>query len=551
MIDKLIIQNYVIIDLLEFNLDRGLNIITGETGAGKSIILSALELVMGKRADLSSLKDKEKKCVVELYFDLSKYNLKPFFKQNEIDYDKELILRREISSKGKSRSFINDTPCKLDVLRSLAGQIIDLHKQFDNLEIQDTEFHREVLDGFTSHKKLLTSYKSNYKEYLSYTKEISEIEREQSQKQKELDYLSFQFEELNKAGLEPNEQDEKESKVNVWSNAKDIQQHFSESIDVLESGENTVVDKLQFCFNAVNNYTHLGVAIEDISKRLYSVLEEVQDLSKEMNSVVSDIEYDPEQLSEYQERLNDIYRLQKKYNVQSIEQLLEIQKDFQDKILRIDQDSERLDTLRELKGKRSLELDDLASQLHNNRTNKSKALEKKILKLLKDLSFNNARFRIDIHKLDHYNAYGKDDIEFLFSANKGVALQALRKVASGGEISRLMLAIKSVVADTMSLPTLIFDEIDSGISGDVALRTGALLSSISKKHQIISITHSPQVAARADKHFKIAKKEDEKSTESFIKVLSEKDRIIELAKMLSGDPPSKSAVENAKELISL
>jgi DNA repair protein RecN (Recombination protein N) len=551
MIDKLIIQNYVIIDLLEFNLDKGLNIITGETGAGKSIILSALELVMGKRADLSSLKDKAKKCIVELYFDLSKYNLESFFIKHELDYDKELIIRREISSKGKSRSFINDTPCKLDIVKLLAGQIIDLHKQFDNLEIQDTDFHREVLDGFIGHKKILTNYQTTFQEYQLCLKEIAGIQKEQSEKQKELDYISFQYEELNNTGLATNEQEEKEAKVNIWSNAKDIQSDFSETINILELGENSVVDRLQQSYNAVSNYTQLGGNIEEISNRLSSILEEVQDLSKEISSVVETIDYDPEQLGEYQERLNEIYRLQKKYNVQTVSQLLDIQKDFQGKILSIDQDTQRLETLKNSKDEFSKLLDELALKIHKNRTKKSKALEYKILKLLKDLSFNNARFSIDIKLGETYKSYGKDNIEFLFSANKGVELQSLRKVASGGEISRLMLAIKSIVADTMSLPTLIFDEIDSGISGDVALRTGTLLSSISKEHQIISITHSPQVAARADKHFKIAKKEDSKTTESFIQVLTEKERVIELAKMLSGDPPSKSAVENAKELISL
>ncbi len=547
MILSLEIKNYILIDHLKIDFHEQFNIVTGETGAGKSMVFSALELCLGKRLSAKIAKYADKKTVIELEIGIKEHSLKDFFVQEDLDYDDVLTVRREILPSGKSRTFINDSPCKLSQLNLLTKQLVDLHKQFDNLEIQDLDFHRLVLDTFAENDVLIKKYASHFERYKTYKVDLEEAERLSLLGKEETDYLSFRFNELSNVGLSPGEKEKMESDSKLWDSAEDLKFSMTKVLSLLDA-EDSVVTKLREAVLLIKPFSDLKT-VSPIFERLFGQLSEVEDLNREIDSFSESIEYDQEKLIELRERLSLIYTLEKKYGVSSVEELILKKEDIESKLASYTNNDGKIEELKKHVKEEETALNVLAKKLTNKRKKTIPSLEKAVAEHLSSLGFKNAVFKISLSPIKDFNSYGLDNVEFLFSANADRSVQALRKVASGGEISRLMLCIKSVVADKLVLGSLIFDEIDSGISGDAALRTANMLSDLSKHHQVICITHSPQVASRSDRHFSVVKKIVKGQTNSDIVVLEDKDRIIELATMLSGSPPSKSAIKNAEELI--
>jgi len=547
MILSLEIKNYILIDFLRIEFHKQLNIITGETGAGKSMVFSALELCLGKRLSSKVSKRPKQKTIVELEVDVKKYELKQFFDSHDLDYEDIVTIRREISTNGKSRTFINDSPCKLSQLNMLTKQLVDLHKQFDNLEIQDLDFHRLVLDTFAGNEKLNKKYATNFETYRALSAELKEAEKLSHLGKEETDYLSFRFNELSSADLNAGEKVKMESDIQLWDKAEDLKISVNKVMQVLD-GEDSVVSRLREAVQQLTPFMDLE-GVHPLYQRLTGQLNEVDDLNRELDSFSEGIEYDEQTLVEVRERLSQIYLLEKKYGVEGVEGLLEKMNGLESKLASYTNNDDKINQLKQALHQAEKELHDIASKLTAKRSKAIKPLEKAVGKHLASLGFNNAVFNVALESEKILNAHGVDSVEFLFSANSDRVVQPLRKVASGGEISRLMLCIKSVVADKLVLGSLIFDEIDSGISGDAALRTAKMLSDLSRHHQVICITHSPQVASRSDRHFSVVKKMVKGQTNSDIVVLKKEDRIIELATMLSGNPPTKSAIKNAEELI--
>jgi len=548
MLEKLIIKNYVLIEELELDLSEGLNILTGETGAGKSIILSALQMATGARADLSVFLDREKKCIVELHYDISKFKLRSIFSEQELDYEDKMIVRREILPSGKSRSFINDSVTSLQTIKFISSKLVDFHKQFDNMEVQNLDFHREVIDVLANNENLIKSYQESFQTYSSKKLELNKLTKLDQGSSRDLDFISFQLDELTKANLDANEKAEKEESVRMMSAAEELNEKFSLARKNLFDDEHSALEYLRQINLQISPLSDINNQTKEYSKRIESLLAELEDLSYLNAEILDQVEYDPKALQENQDRLSDLYRLEKKYNANSIEELLIIQQDLSNKIKGLSGFGERIEQLNKEIEKCRKELRKKAKAINASRVKVIPKFEKQIIAILETLAFKNIQFKVQVDELEEFEISGTDQIEFLFSANKGKAPQSLFKIASGGEISRLMLSIKSVIADNTFLPTLVFDEIDTGISGDVAMKTGKILKDISGKHQIISITHSPQVASRADTHFKIFKTENNNQTVSKMEVLEGQDRLIELATMLSGSPPSESAIQNAREL---
>lgn len=549
MLQSLRIKNYAIIKELEIEFKKGLNIITGETGAGKSIIIGALNLILGKRADTKVLFTADEKCIVEGVIDISEYNLKSFFKENDLDYDDELIIRREISTTGKSRAFINDTPSNLTTLTQLGNSIIDLHQQFATLEIHRPAFQLKVVDQIANNSSTLKKYRDNYKHYKSEVDELERITNADHNSKKEADYLKFQLDELMKADLKVGEKEKLQSDLIQLTHAEDIQRICSESSYLITDGEDTLIDKLRGIYRSVATLQKANKSFEKTTNRLDAIITELEDISVELSDSSSNLVYNPEQIIELQDRIDMINGLESKHNLQDESSLLELQTSIEDKLSGIEDIDKRIEDLKASIETRAEALKVIAKKLTAARIKASPKVEKHVNKLLHDLSMPHANLSIEVQSSDTFTNTGSDKLTFLFASNKGSKPQSLKDVASGGELSRLNLSIKSLIADKMKLPSLVFDEIDTGISGAVALKMGLVLSDLSKNHQIISITHSPQVASRADEHLFVYKELSGKNTVTKVRSLPDKDRVNELAKMLSGDPPSKAAISNAKELI--
>ena len=549
MIISLEIQNYAIIEKLHVALDKGLNIITGETGAGKSILLGALGLIMGKRADTKVLYHQDRKCIVEASFNIKSYDLKGFFEANNLDYDVELIIRREISPVGKSRAFVNDTPVTLAILQELTKSLVDMHQQFDTLDIHSSKWQMEVLDSLAGNAKLLSAYQLEFKEYKVAEKRLKTLEKEAANALKELDYITFQFTELDEASLEFDEQESKEQLLNRLAGTEDIQRIANSAYFAIDESEQSIINQLQIISQDLDNIKELDPKLSESYDRVLSSLEELRDIAAVLQDVNESVEHDPNLAQETQERLDMIYRLQKKHQVVSIEELLTIQSDLHTRINSQQKMDGEINEIASKMHKLETNLKVTAKKLSTNRKKIAKSFAKDIEMLLATLSMEHAKIDARLTDSDQLTPNGMDKIDYYFSANKGGTLGALKNVASGGEISRLTLVIKSLVASSMALPTLIFDEIDTGVSGEVANRMAEIISKLAKKHQVMSITHSPQIAAKAQHHYFVYKHETETRTITNIKLLSANDRIVEIAKMLSGNPPSDAAVANAKELI--
>lgn len=551
MIKSLQIKNYALIEELTIDFSDGLTIITGETGAGKSILLGALGLIMGKRADIKSLYNLEKKCVVEADFEIGHYALKPFFKEHDLDYEDHLVIRREITPSGKSRAFVNDTPANLTILQQLSAALIDLHQQFDALDIHKVSFQLRLLDALAGNKKQLAAYQKGYAGYQANKRRLQSLITQNENAGKELEFLQFQLEELSKAELEDGEQEQLEAELNRLTNAEDIKRILSNAFQQLSESEISAIGQLQEINLSIGQVQQYDKSISKLHNRFESILVELNDLSNEFEQIAEATEHEPERIMEVQQRLDMIYRLQSKHQVSDVSELLAIQEKLQQQLDGIGDLSKEIARLQATVNQQEKVLHQQAEKLSANRHKVVAAFENKVEKLLAQLAMSHAKLKVDIARMDHLGDTGFDEVNFLFAANKGSRLQLIKDVASGGEISRLTLVVKSLVASAIPLPTLIFDEIDTGISGDVAIKMGGILQQMSKDHQVVSITHSPQIASKANRHYFVYKKVKDDRTFTRIRELEMEGRVYAIATMLSQDPPSESAISNAKELLSV
>jgi DNA repair protein RecN (Recombination protein N) len=549
MLKQLSVQNYALIDKLEVELSDGLTIITGETGAGKSILLGALGLIAGSRADTQALQDKTKKCVIEAVFRITDYGLKDFFKDHELDHEDETTIRREINPEGKSRAFINDTPVTLNQLKELGEQLIDIHSQHQTLSLNGVEFQLSVVDAFAGHSAELNAYRDAFKTYRQKSKDLDELIQKETQAKKDLDYYQFLFNELDEAGLKPEEQSSMEQELEALNNAEDIKMNLSKAAFSLNAGEQNLLSSLSEIKALLSAMAKFKPEINELSQRLNSSYIELKDISNELETLEQEVVYDPKQIELLSSKLDTIYRLQQKHQVKSVEELIAIREDLSNKLLEFSSMETEIEKLKDLLDKLDKELAAKSKQISANRKKVIPKIEKEIATLLSSLAMPNAQLKIDQSPTDGYTVTGTDRISFLFSANKGSDHKELNKVASGGELSRLMLSIKSLMAKLTSLPTIIFDEIDTGVSGDVADKVGSIMNTMAANMQVITITHLPQIASKGSSHLFVYKEDKKDKTYSNIRKLTPAERIEEIAKMLSTGNPSAAAISNAKELL--
>lgn len=548
MLQQLSIQNYAIITEIEISFSDKLNIITGETGAGKSILMGALSLILGQRADTTVLLNKEKKCFIEGTFKTQHSLVKDYLQQNDFDSSDEIVIRREISPNGKSRAFINDTPVNLNQLKELSSLLVDLHQQFDTLELGDNDFQRQVIDALANHPNELAQYQSLYKKYLAEKKQLEEWKQQQFSANKELDYHKFLFDELDEAGFKENELEDIDADLKVMSNAENIKATLTKIYFELQESEQPVVQQIKSLNNQLQTLSNFHNDITSLIERLHSAQIELQDIADEVDRLNDSVKYDAEKINSLNERLALGYRLLKKHNVQTTGELLAVKEELQQKldiVLNLEENISKKDKeVKEL----FMEAQKIAAKISGGRQRQIKPFEEKVNELLVQVGMPNAKIKVDI-KNTELNIFGQDVIEFLFDANKSNRFEPLHKVASGGELSRLMLSIKSLVAKSIQLPTLIFDEIDTGISGEAARRVGIIMKDLSNGHQVIAITHQPQIAAKASAHYFVYKEIKGDKIVTSIKLLNHDERITAIATMLSGERPTAAAFENAREMI--
>ena len=551
MLKRLAIRNYALIDNLDISFSKELNIMTGETGAGKSIILGALSLILGQRAEGKYFFNQQKKCVIEGTFEVNGFQLEDFFTENDLDYDRETVLRREISSDGKTRAFINDTPVNLALLKKLGEKLIDVHSQHATLEINDEEFQLLVIDTVAGNESLLSEYRQSYRAYRNAQSRLKELISLSEQNKADLDYFQFQFDELDKAGLAPDEQAELEQEQSELTHAEEIKRGLLISIGVLSENEPSVAVQIKEALISLANAEKYKPEIGKITERLNSALIEIKDLISELEDLEQRSLINESRLDEVNERLDLLYSLQKKHRVNSDTELIGVREQFSEKISSILFADEDIEKLKTESGKLHQEITDLAYQISKRRTDSIPKVESQVMQTLSEIGMPNAVLQILNETLPEgkFDTNGNNQIRFLFSANKGQSPLPMNKVASGGELSRLMLAIKSLVAMHTALPTIIFDEIDTGISGEVALRVGNIMEKLSKNMQVVAITHLPQIASKGNTHFCVYKDEESEITHTNIRELGKEERVMELAKMLSGNNPGESAIQNARELL--
>ncbi len=551
MIQKLSIRNYAIIESLDIDFAEGLTIITGETGAGKSILLGALNMILGSRADTKVLYNTAEKCVIEGFFDVSGYDLTTFFEKNEIDHDPHTVVRRELTPQGKTRSFINDTPVNLTQLRDFSARLVDLHQQFDTLDIHDLDFQRQMVDALADLKHPLSIYREKFRFFQQDKKRLAEMKEKSERATREIEFLNFQLEEFNKAELIAGEQETLENEQQTLQNAETIKRNLAAAFRAVSDDENAIVGQLKSVGQLVGQVKKYTPSVLKLHERLESLIFELDDIGGELEAIADDTEHNPERIADIQTRLDTIFKLQKKHGVSTVEQLLAIQEDLQNQLNAFGDLSEEIAVLEQKLVEKEAELRLLAEKLTESRKAVAPNFETQVKEMLNQLSMENARLNVNITPLNELTINGLDSIEFLFAANKGSRLQAIKDVASGGELSRLALCTKSLVAAAIPLPTLIFDEIDAGVSGDVALKMGNILQKLASHHQVVVITHSPQVAAKADKHYFVYKIHKEDRTLTHVRPLSAEERVRSIAVMLSQNPPSAAALENARDLMGL
>ncbi len=549
MLIKLFVRNYALIRELDIDLENGLTIITGETGAGKSILLGALSLILGNRADSSVLLDKNEKCIVEGTFRIENYNLNEFFDANEIDYEHITTLRREINPAGKSRAFINDTPVTINLLKELGDGLIDIHSQHQTLMLNDNSFQLSVIDSFAGNTALKNDYRDSFINYRKLKKELSEVKEGAAKNAADLEYYKFQFSQLEVAKLIPGEQDELEREQEILAHAEEIKSALTYSSDLLSADESSILSRLKEVKHNLGKIKEFLPEGDSLLSRTASTFIELDDLAGEIDKLSSSIEADPKRLITINERLDNIYSLIQKHRVADLNELILKKEEIAGIIKSIVTGDEKIAGLEKLMEAEVEKLSGIAGKMSVNRNGKIGEIEEKITDLLKLLGMPNARFRITLSILKDYSHSGLDHADFLFSANKQILPENLSKIASGGELSRVMLSLKSLLTKNNNLPTIIFDEIDSGVSGEVADKVGQILSGMGKYMQVINITHLPQVASRGTRHFHVYKDDTGDSTVTRVKLLTMDERVIEVARLLSGSEVTGTALANARELL--
>ncbi len=549
MLKSLFIKNYVLIRHLEIDFYPGFSIISGETGAGKSILLGAISLIVGQRADTSVLMDKKEKCIVEIRFTLENDELKPFFEENDLDFDEVTGIRREINSSGKSRAFINDTPVNLNVLRELGMNLIDIHSQHQNLLLGNMLFQLKVVDDLAGHWKLLADYEIIYNRYKDLEQRYRELVELADKSKADLDYNQYQFEQLEKARLNRDEQQELEEELETLNHAEEIKTNLTHASFLLSEDEQALLAKLKEIHTLIQKIVPYMPAAVELEKRLDSTHIELKDLASEIENLGIGVEYNPERIREISDRLDLIYSLQQKHRVDSIADLLAIKDKLQTRLTEITSYDQQIENISSELDETKRQLETEAKKLSDKRKSTIPEIENRVTQLLKELAIPNGRFAVKQSRTEDFTPTGYDEIQFLFSANKQSRLQDIGTVASGGEISRLMLSLKSLISRSAALPTIIFDEIDAGVSGDIADRVGLLMTQMANEMQVINITHLPQVASRGKYHYLVYKEDKKDSTYTFIKLLNREERIVEIAKLLSGEEVTDAALKNAKELL--
>tara|TARA_R110000868_G_scaffold121414_3_gene322132 strand:- start:2327 stop:3979 length:1653 start_codon:yes stop_codon:yes gene_type:complete len=549
MITALSIKNYALIEKLTIDFSKGFSIITGETGAGKSIILGALGLVLGKRADLSSLKNKEEKCIIEAHFEISKYNLAPFFKENDLDYEDDTIIRREILPSGKSRAFINDSPVNLQELQELSVFLIDIHSQQQTRELSDENVQFEIIDAIANNQEDIQEYQSVLKSYKLDKSKLNSLIKKQGESIKEQEYNTFLLNELLEAKLVAGEQEVLESDFEKLNNVEIIKESIDRSLAIGNDEQIGVLNNLKEIKTSLQKIASFSTDYSALSERIVSLTIEFDDISNELIRCSEKLINDPEKMDAIGQKLQLIYNLQKKHQVASVNELVEIQSNLEQSVLELGNLEEEIKAITIAIEDKTTKLNLISSSIHDKRIEAIPVLSQKMITILETLGMPNVRFDIQLVASDTYLANGKEELQFLFSANKGTDFGILKKVASGGEMSRIMLAVKAILAQYSKLPTLIFDEIDTGVSGEIAIKMGEIMKEMSIGMQIFAITHLPQIAAKGNAHFKVFKSTIGEDTQSELKLLSEEERIVEIAQMLSGTVVSDSALNHAKALL--
>ncbi len=549
MLQELRIRNYAIIDELDIPFDGGLTIITGETGAGKSILMGALSLILGQRADSTVILNKEKKTVVEGIFSVpGKAEVIAFLNREELDSGEELIIRRELNANGKSRAFINDTPASLSQLQELCSLLVDLHRQFDTLSLGSSDFQMMVVDAMANHQELLLRYQQQFSQLSQLKKDLAMLIEQQQNTTREQDYWQFLFNELEEAGFRENELEDLESELKMLNSAEGIKQSLTSVSQLLKYEDPAILQTLKQQVQQLNAYSGTSAEIKELQDRLLAAQIELDDIAEEADRLGNKVNYDPERISQIDERLNLGYKLLKKHGFQETAQLLEMQQDLAGRLGNLEQMDDQLRDLEKKLESVTKTTFQIASQLSEGRKKQLPVIEKQVNQLLVRVGMPNARLKLQMEKTE-IGPNGTDTLDFLFDANRSNQFASIRKVASGGELSRLMLCIKSLVAKKVNLPTLIFDEIDTGISGEASLQVALIMKELAASRQLICITHQPQIAGKADSHLFVYKEKAGKALQTNIKVLSDAERITAIAQMLGGDKPSAIAIENAKELI--
>jgi DNA repair protein RecN (Recombination protein N) len=549
MIRHLLITNYGLIEKIELQLEKGLTAITGETGSGKSILLGAFSMLLGERADSKAIKNPELKCVVEGTFNLKGYNLKSFFQKEDLDYDDTTTIRREIAPGGKSRSFINDTPVSLNTLKSLGEKLVDIHSQHENSILSSRDFQFNVVDAFASNESLLISYSEKFSVYKKKKTQLDELKSNEVKMKQDLDYFQFQLEELTKATLEEINQELLEQELETLTHAETIKAALNQIIDLLQNSDNNAINILSSAKNALSKLATYNKQIEEFGSRLETSLIELKELNREIESFEEEVSLDPSRAEVVQEKLNQLYHLQQKHRINDVNSLIELREEI---ALKVSNYSSIDDQIIELENEivfLKSELNILCDELSKTRTSASIRVAEEVKTYFRDLSLDHAQLVVDITPNEDFNSFGKNDIQFLFQANKGGQLLPIQKVASGGEISRVMLAIKASLSRHQKLPILILDEIDQGVSGEVGKKIGIILKQMSNEMQLLTITHLPQIAGYASQHLKVSKTTLEHTTTTRVVALNQEQRLTEIAEMLSGKDITKAALANAKELL--
>lgn len=550
MLKHLYIKNFALIDKLDIDFHSGFSVISGETGAGKSIILGAIGLLLGNRADSKQIKQGEKKCIIEALFDIEKYDFEFFFNENNIDFEpKETLLRRELTDKGKSRAFINDTPVSLSQMKILGEQLVDIHSQHQNLLLQKQDFQLNVIDTMAQNTAKLKEYQVMYSTYISSEKKLEQLKNDIRERKENEDFIRFQFDELDNANLQEGEQESLEIESRALSHAEEIKSALYEADNALNNEDTGVIDMLKKASEAMQNIISVFPKNKDLAERLESAYIELQDIGSEIGTNKEDIDFNPMELDKINQRLDSIYHLEQKFHVETLKELINTKNDLKIQLNSIDNSSE---DIRELEMEVEQKRNDCRKQaklLTATRQKAAKLIEEELKKKLIPMGIPNIRFCIDIHEKP-MSDNGTDAIEFLFSANKNSPLQPVAHVASGGEIARVMLSMKAMITGALQLPTIIFDEIDTGVSGKIAQQMALTMQEMGKHdRQVISITHLPQIAAMGTSHYKVEKKDTEMGTTSHLRELTQEERITEIAQMLSGSDISEAALRNAKELL--